>query len=284
MKIGILHPGAMGTSLAASARNSNCDVYWASEGRGQGTADRAAKQNLTDAGTLKALCETCAVIVSVCPPHAAEDVANDVVSHGFGGIYLDVNAISPNKTIAIGERIRAAGAEYVDGGIIGPPAWKPGTTWLYLSGPRANDVAECFSAGPLEAPVIGEDIGKASALKMCFAANTKGTTALLCAILATAEQLGVRDDLLKQWSKNGSGFADHATQDVQKVTAKAWRFVGEMHEISATFEEAGLPGGFHKSAADIYTRISGFKDADATPELESVLSALLENQLGQAAE
>jgi len=284
MKIGILHPGAMGVSLAAAARNSSCEVYWASQGRSRGTARRAAEQKLTDAGSLQALCELCSMIVSVCPPHAAEDVAAEVLAHGFRGLYVDVNAISPKKTIAIGERVHAAGADYVDGGIIGPPAWSPGATWLYISGPRAEEVAACFSAGPLEADAIGEEIGKASALKMCFAANTKGTTALFCAILATAEELGVRDDLLRQWSKNGSGFADQATRNVRTVTAKAWRFVGEMHEIASTFEEAGLPGGFHRAAADVYTRISEFKDASETPELDEVLSALLGKRLGQAAE
>ncbi|MGH8246850.1 MAG: hypothetical protein ACREUU_10505, partial [Gammaproteobacteria bacterium] len=77
-----------------------------------------------------------------------------------------------------------AGVSFVDGGIIGRPAREPGQTWLYLSGPRARDIAACFAAGPLKSRVLGMTIGKASALKMCFAAYSKGTTALLCAILA----------------------------------------------------------------------------------------------------
>ena len=147
--------------------------------------------------------------------------------------------------------------------------------WLYLSGTEAERVAACFSAGPLETSVIGEEVGKASALKMCFAAYTKGSTALLCAIVATAQELGVWSELAHQWSRHGSDFAEQTVDRVRRVTAKAWRFAGEMEEISATFSQAGLPGGFHAAAADVYRRISHFKDAPETPALEEVLAALL---------
>lgn len=115
---------------------------------------------------------------------------------------------------------------------------------------------------------------KASALKMCFAAYTKGTSALLCAILAAAKTLGVRDELHHQWSRNNSDFGEHASLEVRQVTTKAWRFAGEMEEISSTFKAAGVPGGFHAAAADIYRRIAHFKDATATPALEEVLTAI----------
>jgi 3-hydroxyisobutyrate dehydrogenase-like beta-hydroxyacid dehydrogenase len=273
-EVGILHPGNMGISVAASAQNSGRSVYWASEGRSPQTRERAAKFNLHDAHTLAKLCETCSIIVSVCPPHAAEAVAEQVLAHAFTGLYLDANAISPQRAMRIAEKVAAAGATFIDGGIIGGPAWEPGRTWLYLSGPSAHVAAACFAAGPLETSVIGEAAGKASALKMCFAAYTKGTSALLCAILATAETLGVREELQHQWSRGGSDFAEQTAQRVRRVTAKAWRFAGEMEEISATFSEAGLPGDFHAAAADIYRRIADFKDAPTTPSLEEVLTAL----------
>jgi len=127
----------------------------------------------------------------------------------------------------------------------------------------------------LETSVIGESVGKASALKMCFAAHTKGTTALLSAILATAEALGVREELAHQWSRNGSNFAEQTDQQVSGVTAKAWRFAGEMEEIAATFRGVSLPGEFHAAAAEIYRRIAGFKEVKKTPPLAEVLNALL---------
>jgi len=275
-KLGILHPGNMGISVAASAQNSGCEVYWASEGRGDQTRARAEKFGLRDVHTLSKMCEVCEVIVSVCPPHAAETVAEQVALHTFRGIYLDANAISPQRVARIAEKITVAGAVYVDGGIIGGPAWEPGKTWLYLSGEKAQQVADCFDAGPLETEVIGEAVGKASALKMCYAAYTKGTSALLCAILAAAERLGVRGELAREWSRDGGEFAANTEARARRVTAKAWRFAGEMDEIAATFQSAGLPGGFHQAAGEVYRRISEFKDAPELPDLEEVLAALLQ--------
>jgi 3-hydroxyisobutyrate dehydrogenase-like beta-hydroxyacid dehydrogenase len=265
----------MGVSLAASAINSRCTALWASEGRSDQTRGRAEAYGLKDVGTLADLCAAADVVVSICPPHAADEVAEAVAGAGFKGIYLDANAIAPQRAIRIGERVTTVGAGFVDGGIIGGPAWKPDSTWLYLSGDRAADVAACFSAGPLGTQVIGEAPGKASALKMCFAANTKGTAGLVCAVLAAAEALGVRAELEAQWSRGGSEQAERNRNTVRSVTAKAWRFEGEMAEIAATFESAGVPGGFHQAAGEIYRRIGQFKDAPERPELEAVLDALL---------
>ena len=110
---------------------------------------------------------------------------------------------------------------------------------------------------------------------MCYAAYTKGTTALLCAILATAEDLGVRRDLEQHWQRDDPQFADEVAQRVRQVTAKAWRFAGEMEEIASTFRAAGMPGEFHAAAASVYRRLADFKAARATPALEDVLAALL---------
>jgi 3-hydroxyisobutyrate dehydrogenase-like beta-hydroxyacid dehydrogenase len=275
-KVGILHPGLMGISVAASAKESGHDVHWVSEGRSSDTLERATKHDLIDAGMLKDLCEICGVILSVCPPHAAEAVAQEVSSHNYKGLYLDANAISPQRAIRIGRQMTAGGATFVDGSIIGGPAWTPGRTWLYLSGPGADGVASLFSGGPLETTILNEVIGAASSIKMCFAAYSKGTTALLSGILATAETLGVREPLQRQWSKNESDFAHQAVRRTRHVTAKAWRFHGEMDEIADTFREAGLPGGFHEAAADLYRRMAHFKDAPSTPPLEDVLQALIQ--------
>ena len=109
---------------------------------------------------------------------------------------------------------------------------------------------------------------------MCYAAYSKGTTALLAAILATAESLGVRDELYGHWDMDDSGFPEQVNRRTTRVTAKAWRFEGEMYEIASTFEAAGLPNGFHKAAAEIYHRMAGFKDSTETPDLEDVLNIL----------
>ncbi len=272
--LGILHPGEMGVSIAASAQQNGHKVYWASEGRSAQTRTRAEKYGLADAGSLPGLCERCEGIISVCPPYAAEEVALDVLAQGFRGLYVDANAISPARAERIGEIMASGGAAFVDGGIIGGPAWQPDSTWLHLSGEQANLVASLFAGGPLETNVLSDQIGDASAIKMCFAAYTKGRTALLCAILGAAETLGVREALAEQWTKIGFDLAEEAPERARRVTAKAWRFTGEMEEIAATFEAAGQPGGFHQAAGEIYHRLAHFKDAPAIPSFEAVLNAL----------
>jgi len=274
-KIGILHPGEMGVSVAASAIYSGHQVYWVSEGRSEQTRLRAEKHGLRELETLTDLCRTCEIVVSICPPYAAAEVAKSVVETEFKGIYLDANAISPQRSIRIGQLLKAKSIHFIDGGIIGGPAWNPKETWLYLSGKEAHIIAGCFSKGPLETKIIGTEIGKASALKMCYAAYSKGTTALLSAILATAESHGVRDELYKQWYIDDSEFAEQVNRRVTRVTAKAWRFEGEMHEIAATFQEAGLPKGFHTAAAEIYHRMAELKNSTHT--LEEVLATISRN-------
>jgi len=271
LNIGFLHPGAMGISLAASAQNSGHTVCWASEGRSSESRDRAAQYNLVDMVQLDDLCKNCSVIVSICPPHAAEDVANQVLACNYRMVYLDANAISPERVIRIGRALTKAGITFLDGCIIGPPAWKPGRTWLYLSGNSPEKAAEWFSSGPLETAIIDSTIGKASALKMCYAALTKGTTALLCTILSASETYGVREALETQWDRDGSAFTADTHQRVRNMAAKAWRFAGEMAEISATFSHVGLPGDFHAAAEEIYRRISGFKDVKEPPTIEEIL-------------
>ena len=274
-KIGILHPGEMGISVAASAINSGHPVYWASEGRSNKTRARAEKYNLLEVDTLWNLCQISEIIFSVCPPHAAEEVAKSVIATGFKGYYLEANAISPRRSVKIGQLMAYNEIHFIDGGIIGGPAWKPKETRLYLSGKDAQVIADCFSKGPLETKITGDEIGKASALKMRYAAYSKGTTAVLAAILATAESLGVRDELYAEWNLDDGDFSEQANRRVSRATAKAWRFEGELREIASTFQDAGLPSGFHEAAAEIYHRMSGFKDSAEAPPLNDILESLL---------
>jgi 3-hydroxyisobutyrate dehydrogenase-like beta-hydroxyacid dehydrogenase len=263
----------MGASVGAAARSNQHSVLWASAGRTGSTHDRAHRADLEDAGTVAELVNASEIVLSVCPPHAAEDVAREVAQLGFTGVYVEGNAISPDRTRAIQRIIEDAGADYVDGGIIGGPAWtREAKTHMYLSGPRAQEVAACFEGSPLKTPVISERIGAASALKMGYAAYTKGTTALLTAILGMVEKEGVRAELARQW---GDTFTEQTVRRVCANTAKAWRFVGEMQEIAATFKGAGLPGGFHEAAADVFERLEEFKDHTEPPPIEAVLEALL---------
>ena len=166
-------------------------------------------------------------------------------------------------------RMRDRGVTFVDGGIIGVAAMLPGKVRIYLSGEAAPQAASYFAAGPMQPEVLSSEVGRSSALKMCFAAYNKGLTALLAAVLATAELEGVRDTLERQ-----SSWPPDAAQRIEQSAPKAWRFVHEMEEIAATLEGAGFPPGFHQAAAEIYSSLSAFKNT--TPALEEILRTLLE--------
>lgn len=209
--------------------------------------------------------------MSICPPHAAEQVSLKVADLRFTGIYADCNAVSPCHTRAIEEIVVAGGGTYVDGSIVGGPPSERSQPTLYLSGVAAGTVAACFASTGVRTVVLSERIGAASALKMAYAANTKGTSALFAAILSLAEQEGVREALQRQWGEDLTTIAHDRTTE---IALKAWRFVGEMHEISNTFTDAGLPAGFHGAAAEIYERLAEFKGRDAAPGLDEILEML----------
>jgi len=271
MKIGILHPGEMGAAIAASACNSGMDVYWCSEGRSAATLERANSLGLNALPSLQSLCDTCDLLISVCPPHAALELAELVMACNFQGIYADVNAVSPTTVTTIASKLEKAGIEVVDGGIIGLPPVTRGTTWLYLSGKAAATVMDCFDAGPLETEVLSDRIGQASGLKICFAANSKGKAALHTAILAAADNMGVRDALENQWDIFNPGFTAKSHERIRQVARKSWRFTAEMKEIAATLESNGLPREFFDAAAEIYERQITFKDVEKEPAIEAIL-------------
>ena len=273
--IGLLHPGEMGTTVGAAARENEVRVVWASEGRGPRTRDRAGEAGLTDVNTLVALVEHSRIIISVCPPHAAAELARAVAGQRFSGVYVDANAVSPATVGEVRRIVEAGGASFVDGGIIGPPAVTPGTTRLYLSGAESTRVADCFRRGPLEACVLEGPPGAASALKMAYAAWTKGSAALLIAVRTLAIHEGVDAALIREWELSQPGLSGRSAAAVRSNARKAWRFSGEMEEIADTFAAAGLPDGFHRAAAEVYRRMTGYKDAADPPSVEEAAARVL---------
>ncbi len=227
---------------------------------------------------MKDLVRSCEIILSVCPPHASEDVANNVLDLGFKGTYLDCNAISPARAERIAAVCQARGVRYIDGSIIGGPAWYPGKTVLYLSGEKAQEAVQFFKNGPLETCVLDGTLSSASALKMCYASFTKGSTALLCATMAAAQGLGVFEALKEQWQRDGSRLDESAPRRATGVSAKAWRFMGEMEEIADTFTSVNVPEGFHRAAAEIYRRMAILKDETDSVTLQHVVDALLDQK------
>jgi len=264
--VGLLHPGEMGAAIGRCLTAPGHTVLWASQGRSPATAERAAAAGLTDVGTVAELAGRAQIIFSICPPHAALEVARSVA--GFSGLFVDANAIAPETTRSVAA-VLGAGAtgaadtgatRFADGGIIGPPP-QPGAdpaagngTRLYLAGEPAAEVAALFAGTPVGAQVVDGGIGAASAVKMAYAAWTKGSAALLLAARSLAHQERVEGTLLEEWALSQPELVRRLQHATRSAVAKGWRWEAEMTEIAAAMAAAGLPDGFHLAAAEIFRR------------------------------
>jgi 3-hydroxyisobutyrate dehydrogenase-like beta-hydroxyacid dehydrogenase len=257
----------MGAAIGAALVWRGERVAWASAGRSAATRERAERAQLDDVGEVAHLCRRCDVLISVCPPHAAADVARQV--EGFAGIYLDANAISPETA----RRIGASLPRFVDGGIVGPPPTNAGTTRLYLSGAEAGSVASLFDGTPVEAKIVPGEPGAASAVKVAYAAWTKGSAALLLATRALARAEGVEQTLVEEWRMSLPGLDAQSVTASRSALGKGWRWVGEMHEIASTFAASGLPPEFHEAAAEVYRRAARQSEMGES-DLDRVLEAI----------
>jgi len=246
--VGILHPGEMGAAVGAALRERGVSVLWASAGRSPATAERAEAAGLEDAGDLGAVCRRSEVLLSICPPHAAVAVAQ--AAAGFAGVYVDANAIAPETARAIA----SVHPRFVDGGIVGPPPTRPGTTRLYLSGEEAERIAELFAGTNVDARAIS---GSASALKAGYAGWTKGSAALLLTVRELARAEGVEDALLEEWRLSIPELEEHLAGAERSARRKGWRWIGEMEEIARSMDAQDLPTGFHEAAAEVFRRAAG---------------------------
>lgn len=282
--IAILHPGEMGATVGAAITGPGRRIIWCSDGRSSRTAARANAFALEDVGGLSTAVKEADLVLSVCPPQFADDVADDVVALGYLGLYADLNAIAPPKAEGIARRIEAAGATYVDGGIVGSPLrtkeGRPvrtaGNTRVYLSGPAAAEIQPVFDSGIMEAIAMQGPLTAASALKMTYASYSKVHAALIAAVVAVAIRTGVGEALQQEWAKGNPGLYERALSGLRNNAPKAWRFVPEMEEIAATYAAAGLPTGFPDAAAELYRRLEEHKEEADPPSGEALIEELLQ--------
>jgi 3-hydroxyisobutyrate dehydrogenase-like beta-hydroxyacid dehydrogenase len=276
--VGLLHPGEMGSAVGATLVASGARVLWASAGRGAQSRERAAGLGLEDVDSLDALVRRAGTIVSVAPPHAALDVARGVAAHGFGGVFVDANAIAPETSREIARLIQHGGGRFVDGGIIGPANRRPGAARIYLSGPEAGGVKRLLEAGPVMPIVLDGPVGAASALKIAYGGWNKGSQALLMAIRAFAVAEGVDEALLAEWALSQPELPPRSERAVNDNARKAWRFVGEMDEDARALAQVGLPAGFHEAAGDIYQRLAAYKETATPPAVADALAEVLKRR------
>ncbi len=259
--IGVLHPGLMGASLGSALKRVAGAVIWAAAGRSTATSRRAAAADLVGVPDVTELTRRSDVIISICPPHAAREVAEQVAAAVEGRahrpLFVEANAVSPGTVRGIGELLGAG--RVVDGAVIGPPAWEPGRTVLWLSGAGAVAVAGLFEGSPFESRVLGRDLGSASALKACYGLQSKALPAVWLELAAAARGFGVEDALRDELVRAGVDYAAELRDAVDRAGSKAWRWAGEMDEAADAIGALGLPDGFSRGAAEVYRRLADGK-------------------------
>lgn len=255
----ILHPGSMGAAMAAQAIGAR-RVLWVSVGRSSVTTERAESAGLTSCMSLEEALGTSDAVLSICPPHVAEDVATEVAAHAFKGLYLDANAISPQRMERITSEIRPSSV-VLDGAIFGPPPGSGRSCRLYVAGDghAAELVRTLFKDSAVEVRRVGAHIGSASALKASFAGFQKAARTLAGVSHALADAHGVADLLTEEAERMPAQILSDP-EYLPSVAARAWRWGPEMEEVADALRDAGLPTEMAKAAASVMARWEKDKD------------------------
>ena len=266
--IGVMSPGDMGHSVGNVLRENGLRVISCLGDRSERTKALAAEAGIEDVPTYADLVQEADLLLSVLTPaqavNAAQRVAEALVETGAELAYADCNAIAPQTVRSIGEIITEAGGTFIDGSIIGGPPRGKSHPRLYVSGPNTAPMEALNEYGLTVVP-LGEEIGLASALKMCYSAWTKGSTALFTELLVAAKAMGVLDALRHEFGQSQSAMLLRM-QRLPAMPIKSRRFVGEMLEIAKSFGDVGLTPKMLEGAAEMYTLVGSTHLADRTPE------------------
>jgi 3-hydroxyisobutyrate dehydrogenase-like beta-hydroxyacid dehydrogenase len=268
--IAIMSPGDMGHAVGAVLRQAGLRVITQLDGRSARTQALAAHAGIEAVGDDEGLVRSADILLSILVPAEAvalaERIARAVRRAGAAPLYVDCNAIAPQTARQVAEIVESAGAPFVDAGIIGPPPQAgAASTRFYASGRDALAFARLADFG-LDVRVVGERPGQASALKMCYAALTKGTTALMTELSIAAERLGVNEALRAEFAESQPAMLERMQRAVPAMVPKAHRWVGEMAEIARTFEACGLTPRTFEGAAELYALVADTELGRTSPE------------------
>ena len=267
--VAIMSPGDMGHAVGQVLSESGIDVITCTDGRSQRTKNLAEMAGLRQVATLEDMVIQADLVLSIMVPSKAMSFVREISPHFESSktptYFADCNAVSPQSALAMAEVINQAGGKFIDGGIIGTAPTKGDTPRFYVSGPDASVVMELDGKGII-VKAIGNKVGQASGIKMCYAALTKGTNTLHVALLTAASRMGLTDDLRKEFEFSQKSHLAAMEKGISRLPANAHRWIGEMEEIAATFENLGVTPNFHKGAAEIYKMLNSTPFAKESPE------------------
>lgn len=266
--VGVLSPGDMGSAVGAALKSDGLRVITALDGRSERTRELAEKGGIENVGTVGDVVRESDLILSILVPSQAEalaaEVAEAITKTGNPVAFADCNAVSPETGKRMAKVVDDAGGRFIDAGIIGGPPRGGAPPRFYASGPHEAVLGELDGRG-ITVPMMGGEVGRASAIKMCYASVTKGTAALYTAALVAAESLGTYDELISEMESSQPETLEHM-QRVSTLSDRAFRWIGEMYEIASTFSDASVTPKLHEGSADIFQMIADSPIGDERPE------------------
>ncbi len=253
--VAVVSPGDMGHGVGRAIREQGRRVVTALAGRSGRTRMLAEAAGMEDVGDLDAVVREADAILSILPPeHAAAfagEAADAMRRAGRAPLFADLNAVAPETSRRIGRVVEAAGAPYVDGGIIGLAPGKAAPTRVYVSGPQGG-VLEQLGCPTMLVRNLGPEIGRASALKMVYAGLNKGTSALMAATLIAAEQYGLTEELHAELAESQKAVYARMNDWIGFLAADSARWAPEMREIAMAYAAVGVTPGFHQASQAVY--------------------------------
>lgn len=262
--VAIMAQGTMGAGVGKRLSERGATVRTLLSGRSEASANRAKAAGMTPAVDERDLLQGADYFLSILPPDQAEGLASRLApalqSLPKKPVYVDCNAVSPQTAERIAGIVEPTGAAFVDGGIIGGPPREGYSPAIYASGPDAERTKPIAEYG-IDWRVIAGPIGAASGLKMSYAGITKGTTAIAAAMLLGAARFGCAEALIAELSSSQPEMLARMKKNIPGMYDKAYRWVGEMQEIS-DFLDANAP------SSEMYRGIAGLYDFLAAAEAE----------------
>lgn len=261
--VAIFAPGDMGHAIGRVLVDGGLRVTTNLSDRSPRTKRLAEAAGIVDAREDVEAIGSADVVLSVLPPDQAVDMATRLASAiamvDDKPLYIDLNATAPATAVEAAEIVDSVGGPFLDGGIVGPPP-RPGRGLgprLYISGAAdAVQFALELRKYGLDMRVVPGGVGAASALKMCYAAVTKGLTALATVSLSAAKAYGVDRELAAEMAASQRMLSDRFERSLPDMAPKAYRWVGEMEEIARTVADVGLDPKLFLGAADIYRLVT----------------------------
>jgi L-threonate 2-dehydrogenase len=232
--VGVIAQGAMGAGFGARFVEHGVKVLTVVEGRSVASRERAVAAGMTPV-TWEEIVDV-DLFISLVPPGEALALAQKL-SPWFKAsrrkaVYADLNAISPNTAVAVGEIVTEAGLQFADGGICGEAPRPDGhSPAIYTSGPGARAFGVNRDFG-LDIRVMDAPIGAASAIKICQSGFTKGYTAMTSIVVLAAMRFGAGETLRAELMASRPGLYDFVAAATLRMFDKAYRYGGEMEEIA----------------------------------------------------